>query len=84
MFDSIKKALAWRNRISPDQVEYLKTVDQFIARMEPGEIVNFKEIVAPERYDLFWKALSYVLLACSMHEKVAFSVDFWTMKLKEA
>jgi len=81
MFTNLTDAIAWRETLTGDQLEYFNKIDRFIITMEPGRIVDLKKKVKPEDWEHFFHCLSFLILACDLFGDISFNDDFTLMKL---
>jgi len=84
LFKTLDEALAWRNSISADDVEYLAGIDRFVAQLTPDETIDLNTLVKPENKVKFYRCLFYVLIGCNILNLASFSDDFSKFKLNES
>lgn len=81
MFKTYAEALEWRNALSDDDLLYFGTIDRFIIRLVPGEIVDLTRLVKPENKVKFYRCLFYVMLACDLWGDISFNSEFTKLRL---
>lgn len=80
MFRSFQEALSWRDKLDEKELKYLKDVDAFIAKFQPGSSVDLTKIVLKSNVKRFLMHISYVLMGSGLIGDFGFSEDFLTMK----
>lgn len=76
MFETIAQCEIWLPKLNQDQLNYLYTVDKFVAEFKPETQVKLRNIIPDKEIPKFLKCLSFILVTCNLNREFQFHDDF--------
>lgn len=76
MFETVKQCEAWITKLNQDQLNYLYSVDKFVATIKPETEVILTTVILEAELPEFLKCFSFILVTCNLTREFQFHDNF--------